>query len=188
MAHTAYTVREHTSNMCTGQWTGKPYIIWSPNKGNKNGNDYCVRGHHFCKHQGAEYWDTRDHWPGGPDSPIVQFRIKSHYSGGCYGPVHKEMSVRGDGTCYDTECAVASLDTHGVGDCPSGEVQISYWEKPGCTGKWYGYGYTSTNTCRDLWTHGYKWKAIHLRCARKHDDCVSKGTCSYDPEPETIAC
>ncbi|KFG84780.1 hypothetical protein MANI_010103 [Metarhizium anisopliae] len=96
------------------------------------------------------------------------FEVKAFYSAGCKGNLHGQTTVASgtDGFCFDTNCQVASLDTSIVGDCPSGQVQISYWEKPGCTGKWFGYGYTS----------------------REQDDCVNRGTCTYDPEPSRGIC
>ncbi|OAA42199.1 LysM domain-containing protein [Metarhizium rileyi] len=118
------------------------------------------------------------------------FELKAHYSAGCKGKLHGQRTVASgtDGGCFDTNCQVASFDISTVGDCPGGQVQISYWEQPGCTGKWFGYGYTSRDTCRTLWTDGWKFKSVWLRCAREVDDCVNKGTCTYDPEPSHGVC
>lgn len=118
------------------------------------------------------------------------FEVKAFYSAGCKGNLHGQTTVASgtDGFCFDTNCQVASLDTSIVGDCPSGQVQISYWEKPGCTGKWFGYGYTSRGKCHTLWTEGWKFKAVWLRCAIEQDDCVNRGTCTYDPEPSRGIC
>ncbi|KJZ73726.1 hypothetical protein HIM_06844 [Hirsutella minnesotensis 3608] len=65
MAHTAYTARETTFNQCGTTSTGGQYIIWSPNKENRHGNHYCVRGN-YCRNKGDEYWDKSDKMPGGP--------------------------------------------------------------------------------------------------------------------------
>ncbi|KAM3520277.1 hypothetical protein MY4038_009484 [Beauveria bassiana] len=92
------------------------------------------------------------------------------------------------GQCINTDCSVGSLDIAAAGVCPDGEVQISYWEQPGCQGKWFGYGYAKRGECRGLWTNGWKFKAMHLRCAKSQDDCVNKGSCVYDPEPAQGVC
>ncbi len=83
------------------------------------------------------------------------FRLKTRYHSDCSGDVHDEVVVgRDQGLCVDTGCSVASLDIASAGNCPSGQVQISYWEQAGCTGKWFGYSYASRDTCRSLWTQG----------------------------------
>ncbi len=103
--------------------------------------------------------------------------------------MHKEVALSGnEGRCIDTGCAVASLDIASGGDCPSGQVQISYWEQPGCAGRWFGYGYTSRNTCSALWTNGWKFGSLHLRCADPWVDCLSLGTCVADEEPAQGIC
>ncbi|XWW93850.1 hypothetical protein V2A60_001789 [Cordyceps javanica] len=117
------------------------------------------------------------------------FRIRSRYHLGCRGETHNDVTTLGrDGVCIDTDCRVGSLDVAAEGACPGGQVQISYWEKPGCVGGWYGYGYTSRGTCRDLWTAGWKFRSLHLRCMDSADDCVTRNTCSYDPEPASSSC
>ena len=118
------------------------------------------------------------------------FHVKSGYHNDCTGDSHNDDAVMmyQDGFCINTNCQVASLDIAPEGNCPDGEVQISYWEKPGCQGKWFGYGYSSRGTCRALWSDGWKFKALHLRCAKKEDDCISKGECKEDPELSNYLC
>lgn len=120
----------------------------------------------------------------------IAFHVKSKYHGDCTGDVHNDniVSLNSDGPCINTDCQVASLSILADGECADGEVQISYWENANCQGKWFGYGYASRNTCRSLWTNGYKFKSLHLRCAKKQDDCVSKKTCKEDPEPSNNIC
>ncbi|KAM3501336.1 hypothetical protein MY10362_005625 [Beauveria mimosiformis] len=109
------------------------------------------------------------------------FHLKTRYSGSCTGAVHNDVTVpHGNGQCIDTGCAVGSLDIDSVGNCPDGEVRISYWDQPGCRGKWFGYGYASRNTCRTLWSGGWNFKSLWVSCAKKSDDCVSRGTCTID--------
>lgn len=120
---------------------------------------------------------------------IAAFSLKSRYHQGCSGDVYNNVAIKmGQDYCMNTDCRVGSLEIDVGGLCPNGEVQLSYWEQPGCTGKWFGYGYADKGTCRGLWTNGSKFKAIHMRCAKQADDCSSKGTCSYDPEPEHNSC
>ncbi|OAA81565.1 LysM domain protein [Akanthomyces lecanii RCEF 1005] len=120
---------------------------------------------------------------------IAAFSLKTKYHGGCTGDVYNNVVVKpGEGYCMNTDCQVGSLDIDADGLCPDGEVQLSYWEQPGCVGQWYGYGYADKGACRGLWTNGDKFKAIHLRCARKEDDCVSKGSCTCDFEPQNKVC
>lgn len=122
---------------------------------------------------------------------VAAFHVRSRYHSDCSGDAHNDNVVRyDDGPCINTDCQVASTEilAAGAGACPDGQVQISYWEKPNCQGQWFGYGYTSTGTCRRLWTDGYKWKSLHLRCAKKEDDCVSRGNCKADPEPDHNIC
>ncbi|KAJ3498512.1 hypothetical protein NLG97_g1065 [Lecanicillium saksenae] len=117
------------------------------------------------------------------------FSLKSKYHNDCTGDVHNDVVVGHDeGLCIDTGCAVASLDIASTGGCPNGQVQISYWEKPGCTGKWFGYGYGSRDTCRSLWTDGWKFGALHLRCAEPLSDCENQYSCKADPEPARGIC
>ncbi|TQV90074.1 glycosyl hydrolases family 18 [Cordyceps javanica] len=117
------------------------------------------------------------------------FRLKTRYHSDCSGDVHDEVAVgRGQGLCVDTGCSVASLDIANAGNCPNGQVQISYWEHAGCTGKWFGYGYASRDTCRSLWSQGWKFGALHLRCADPVSDCVSQRSCTADPEPVRGIC
>ncbi|EGX95212.1 GPI anchored endo-1,3(4)-beta-glucanase, putative [Cordyceps militaris CM01] len=101
--------------------------------------------------------------------------------------VHNDVVV-GGGSCIDTGCAVGSLDIAAAGSCPDGEVRISYWEQPGCAGKWFGYGYASRNTCRSLWSGGWSFKSLYVSCAKRSDDCVSRGTCTMDQVPSYPIC
>ena len=118
------------------------------------------------------------------------FRLKTRYHTDCTGDVYNDVIIASgtDGICVNTDCQAGSLEISPEGLCPGGEVQISYWEQPGCQGKWFGYGYNSRGTCHHLWTDGYKIKALHFRCAKREDDCVSKGSCTYDPEPQNNVC
>lgn len=81
------------------------------------------------------------------------FHVRACYHNDCTGDVHNNLDIDGD-TCINTDCKVASLDVAATGLCPDGQVQISYWEKPNCSGEWYGYGYASRGQCRGLWTDG----------------------------------
>ncbi|KAJ6783591.1 hypothetical protein PWT90_10348 [Aphanocladium album] len=118
------------------------------------------------------------------------FSIKSRYHTDCTGDVHNDMSVPSgsNGICINTDCMVGSLNIAGTGDCPDGQVQLSYWAEPGCAGDWYGYGYASRNSCRRLWTDGNKFGSMRLKCAKKEEDCLSKGTCAFAPEPSNSKC
>lgn len=118
---------------------------------------------------------------------IPAFRLKTRYHTDCTGNVNNDISVT-DGMCINTGCSVGSLEIAAEGYCPDGQVQISYWEQPNCVGKWFGYGYAKRGECRGVWTDGWKFKSLHLRCAKKEDDCVSKKTCNYDPEPAQALC
>ena len=125
-----------------------------------------------------------------PGASQTAFVLMSHYHGDCTGDVNNEVMIRSnsDGMCIDTNCQVASLDIASLGDCPDGQVQISYWQQPGCSGKWYGYGYTSRSTCRSLWSDGWSFKSLWLRCAKESQDCVRQGTCNPDAETTTGIC
>ena len=115
---------------------------------------------------------------------------KSRYHADCTGDIHNNVTVQSntDGMCIDTDCQVASLDIASAGNCPNGQVQISYWEQPGCSGKWYGYGYTNRGTCRSLWSEGWKFKSLWVRCAEQGKDCVNQKTCVADAEPTSNIC
>ncbi|TQV92254.1 hypothetical protein IF1G_09326 [Cordyceps javanica] len=113
---------------------------------------------------------------------LPAFSITSHYYGNCQGESYHEVNVPKTGTqrsgrCITTGCNVGSLAIAAEGFCPDGQVQISYWEEPGCRGTWFGYEYTKTNTCHDLWTDGNNFKSIHLRCQNIDQDCETLGTC-----------
>lgn len=118
---------------------------------------------------------------------VSAFRLKTRYHADCTGNVNNDVSVS-DSVCVNTGCSVASLEIAADGYCPNGQVQISYWEQPGCVGKWFGYGYADKGQCRRVWTEGWKFKSLHLRCARAEDDCVSNRTCTIDPEPAGNLC
>lgn len=120
---------------------------------------------------------------------IAGFSLKTRYHRGCKGSIHNNAAIAvGQDYCMDTGCQAGSLEIDAEGACPDGQIQLSYWEKPGCRGKWFGYGYANKGTCRGLWTDGTKFQAIHLRCAKKANDCSSRGTCTYDAEPHQAAC
>ncbi|KFG83697.1 LysM domain-containing protein [Metarhizium anisopliae] len=118
---------------------------------------------------------------------LPAFHIKTRYRTDCSGDVYNDVSVTG-GMCINTACSVGSLEIAAEGYCPDGQVQISYWEQPNCVGKWFGYGYTKRGQCRGVWTDGWKFRSLFLRCAKEEDDCVSQGTCAYDPEPDKSLC
>ncbi|KAM4057439.1 lysM domain-containing protein [Hirsutella rhossiliensis] len=80
------------------------------------------------------------------------FQLETRYHAGCTGDVHNRVTVENgsDGLCIDTQCAAASTNMAVAGSCPDGQVQLSYWEKPGCSGKWFGYGYTSREPAKGV--------------------------------------
>lgn len=120
---------------------------------------------------------------------IPSVRLKTRWGGNCGGGVHDEVALEGgDGICVNTGCAVGGLEIAPEGYCPDGEVRISYWGGSACDGAWYGYGYASRGQCRTLWSGGYKFKSLYLRCAKKDDDCVTKGECTFEPEPTWNLC
>ncbi|XWX02403.1 hypothetical protein V2A60_010440 [Cordyceps javanica] len=117
------------------------------------------------------------------------FQLKSRSGADCTGNVHNDLIVQpGEGKCMDTDCAVGGLDIAATGNCPDGQVRISYWEQAGCRGKWFGYGYGSRNTCRTLWSGGRSFKSLYVSCAKQSDDCVSQKTCTYDQVPSYAIC
>ena len=120
----------------------------------------------------------------------MAFHLKTRYHTDCSGNINNEVTVNNnsDGFCIDTRCSVGSVEIAAAGLCPGMQVQLSYWEKPGCSGKWFGYGYTSRGTCHKMWTDGWKFQSLHLRCAAEKDECVSKKTCTYDGEPAKALC
>ncbi|OAA52132.1 Concanavalin A-like lectin/glucanase [Cordyceps fumosorosea ARSEF 2679] len=118
----------------------------------------------------------------------ASFALKTRYNSNCGGAVHNDVTVaQGGGTCIDTDCAVGSLEVAGTGSCPDGQLRISYWEKGGCSGKWFGYGYGSRNQCRSLWSGGWGFKSLYVTCGKQSDDCVSRGTCTAD-QPGNSVC
>ncbi|EGX91309.1 keratin-associated protein 5-5, putative [Cordyceps militaris CM01] len=124
-----------------------------------------------------------------PKEPTAAFTLKARSGAYCGGDVYKEVSVaHGGGTCLNTDCHVGSLDIAELGDCPDGEIRISYWGGEDCAGAWYGYGYASRNTCRTPWSGGSKFQSLWFSCAKQSDDCVSKNECTYDPEPAGSLC
>ncbi|KAM3463279.1 hypothetical protein MY5147_009691 [Beauveria neobassiana] len=122
-------------------------------------------------------------------SSSAAFHLKTRHSGSCTGDVHNEVTVpHGNGQCIDTDCAVGSLEVDSLGNCPDGELRISYWSQAGCGGKWFGYGYGSRNTCRGLWSGGWGFKSLWVSCAKQSDDCVSRGTCTIDDASGSNVC
>lgn len=112
------------------------------------------------------------------------FSLKTRSTNTCGGNVNNDVAVpQGNGMCVNTGCNVASLDISSAGNCPDGQIRISYWQGQDCGGKWYGYGYGSRNTCRGLWSNGANFQSLWLSCADPSNDCVNQGTCTADPEP-----
>ncbi|KAM3466012.1 hypothetical protein MY5147_009135 [Beauveria neobassiana] len=122
----------------------------------------------------------------------VAFHVKTRYKTDCTGTTHDDVAVVGGaGRCINTDCAVGSLDISDAGNCPDGEIRISYWEQANCGddgGRWFGYGYASRDMCRTLWSGGWNFKSLYVSCAKKIDDCVTKGQCSIDSVPDTPIC
>ncbi|GAB0132325.1 hypothetical protein EsDP_00000765 [Epichloe bromicola] len=113
----------------------------------------------------------------------------------CTGAIHNDISVPPgsdvkNGVCIDIDCQVGGLKIPYVGDCPDGQVQISYYQLEKCsgTGSWYGYGYDSRGKCHHLWKDGQASKSLHLRCAPKENDCATQGTCTVEGEPAVPIC
>ncbi|OAA36493.1 Peptidoglycan-binding lysin domain protein [Metarhizium rileyi] len=146
------------------------FLKWNPSAGNE------------CQGLWANAYACVDALPA--------FTLATYYHVDCTGEIHNDKSIQmqTDGDCINTDCQVGSVKAVPHGACPDGELQISYWEQPGCTGKWFGYGYTSRDRCHKMWTEGWKFKSLHLRCAARKDDCVSKGTCTFEPEPANNIC
>lgn len=177
---------------CAGDWYGYGYGsrdtcrgLWS------NGWNFqslwvsCAEQSSDCVQQGTCVADPE------PASGVCSssFHVKSRYNTDCTGGAHNDISIApGGGKCLNTDCVVGSLDTTGAGTCPDGQLRISYWEQPDCSGKWFGYGYTSRNTCRSLWSNGWNFKSLYLSCAKQSDDCVSQGTCTADKAPSGRLC
>ncbi len=72
-----------------------------------------------------------------PGPSETAFLLMSHYHGDCTSDVNNEVLVHSnsDGICIDTNCQVASLDVASFGYCPDGHVQVSYWQRGGCSGE-----------------------------------------------------
>ncbi|KAK8146894.1 hypothetical protein G3M48_002469 [Beauveria asiatica] len=120
---------------------------------------------------------------------MPSFRVKTRWSADCGGAVHDEVALEGgDGICVQTGCAVSALDIASEGYCPDGDIRVSYWGGSSCDGAWYGFGYGSRGQCRTLWSGGWKFKSLYLRCAKQDDDCITQNTCTYDPEPAYNLC
>ncbi|KAJ3492168.1 hypothetical protein NLG97_g5463 [Lecanicillium saksenae] len=120
---------------------------------------------------------------------IPDIILATTYNGDCTGAVHNvEQFEHGEGHCVNTDCQVGALQIASAGRCPDGQVRISYWDQPGCAGKWFGYGYGSRGQCRTLWSGGYKFKSLWISCATKESDCVSQNTCSIDTLPDYNLC
>ncbi len=186
------------SNNCVGNWFGYDYAsrgtckrLWSDGWNFKSLFISCAKKSDDCITKGTCKVDPEPSKgickTGGDQQPA--FTVKSYYHADCSGAVHNGVAIQqGPGMCLETECQVGSLDTHGLGDCPDGQIRISYWGGAGCAGSWYGYGYADKNTCRRLWSDGNKFKSLYLSCAKQSDDCISKGTCTEDPEPANYLC
>jgi hypothetical protein len=60
VAQTAYTVHNGIENPCTGQFTANSgnIVMWSPNKGTKGTNYYCVYGKQYVRNRGDRWIDT----------------------------------------------------------------------------------------------------------------------------------
>ncbi|KAM3519297.1 hypothetical protein MY4038_009819 [Beauveria bassiana] len=185
---------------CKGDWYGYGYGsrdtcrgLWSNGWGFKSLWLSCAEPDSDCVKQGtctAAPEPSTEVCRATADAGTTDaFHLKTRYNTGCTGDVHNEVTVpHGNGQCIDTNCAVGSLDIDNVGNCPDRELRISYWEQPGCSGKWFGYGYGSRNTCRTLWSGGSRFKSLWVSCAKQSDDCVSLGTCSIDEVPSRPVC
>lgn len=187
---------------CSGKWYGYGYAsrdtcrtLWSSGLAFQSLFLRCASEADDCVSQKTCVADPE------PASPVCKpvatkppsaasFHVKSHYHNDCTGDVKNDVSVSSgsNGVCLDTGCAVASLDLGGAGDCPDGEVQVSYWGGANCAGDWYGYGYASRDTCRPLWSEGWKFKSLYVKCAKESENCVKKGTCVADAEPSKNLC
>lgn len=120
---------------------------------------------------------------------IPAIALSARYHADCTGATHStEHFNPGSGHCVNTACQVASLDIAAKGTCPDGNVRISYWEQPDCTGSWFGYGYASRGQCRTLWSEGWKFKSLYITCASKESDCVSQNSCTISPIPNNNVC
>ncbi|XWW99257.1 hypothetical protein V2A60_007266 [Cordyceps javanica] len=186
---------------CGGDWYGYGYGsrgtcrgLWSNGWGFKSLWISCADPASDCIQQGtctAAPEPVTEVCRAGADTKpdAAAFHLKTRYSGSCTGAVNNEVTVpHGNGQCIDTGCAVGSLEIDSVGNCPDGELRISYWDQPGCGGKWFGYGYASRNTCRSLWSGGWNFKSLWVSCAKQSDDCVSRGTCAIDDPSGNNVC
>ncbi|KAM3554071.1 hypothetical protein ARSEF4850_006629 [Beauveria asiatica] len=146
------------------------FILWNPNAGSTCSGLWA--NSYACVHL------------------IPSLTLATRYSDGCAGAVHstEEFPPSGAGHCVNTDCKVTSLDISAKGTCPDGEVRISYWEQADCQGKWFGYGYASRGQCRTLWSGGWNFKSLYVSCATKESDCISQGTCTIDPLPNSNVC
>lgn len=169
---------------CSGEWSGYGYAsrgtcraLWSWGTKFKSLRMKCTQPDKDCVAQGQCVPDAEPSVVICNAPAVPAFRLKTRYHNDCTGDVHDdvEVSAGSNGRCIETDCMVGSLDITDAGDCPDGEIQISYWSDHGCVGDWYGYGYGSRNTCRSLWSGGNKSRSLWVKCAKKSDDCVSKG-------------
>lgn len=120
---------------------------------------------------------------------IPDIVLSTTYHGDCTGSIHnQERFEHGEGHCVNTDCQVAALDIKSAGRCPDGQVRISYWDQPGCAGKWFGYGYASRGQCRTLWSGGWKFRSLWISCATQESDCITQKTCSMDALPDKNLC
>lgn len=181
---------------CTGEWYGYGYTsrdtcrtLWSAGGSFQSLHLRCADRKDDCISKGTCVADREPSVGVCEQKPKADFAAKSHYHADCTGDVHDNVETSaGNGICVETDCQVASFDIASEGSCPDGHVQLSYWEQAGCQGAWYGYGYSSRATCRRLWSDGWNFKSVHMRCTDPKDDCVNKGTCTVDPEPNSHKC
>ncbi|KAJ6782328.1 hypothetical protein PWT90_07800 [Aphanocladium album] len=177
---------------CAGDWYGYGYGsrgtcrgLWSDGWNFQSMWISCADPNSDCVQQGSCTAAAE------PEVGICRaaFHLKSRSHADCTGDVHNDVVVaQGNGKCIDTNCAVGSLEVTGAGTCPDGQLRISYWEQAGCSGKWFGYGYGSRNTCRALWSGGWSFKSLYVSCAKQSDDCVSQGSCTADQVPSNSIC
>jgi len=163
---------------------------WNPTKAYTNGN-----GDELCSdlHAGEQVCVKA----------TFTYRAIGYYHAGCNPlpavpgkkSINSDISVppgsqHEDGVCVNTHCNIGSLQIPDIGDCPSGQVQIAYYEYENCPqdGQFYGYGYASRGQCHTLWKEGWMSKSIWLRCAPKENDCSTTGQCAIDGEPKVGIC
>lgn len=147
---------------------------WAPH------HSYCVA---VWPEEGRNDTATAPSPASNPDdiSRLVAYWAASYEENDCAGTENNLTAVpyKTNDSCFDTSCNVTRVYISGWGSCPDGEIQIGYWERPGCSGEWYGYDYTERGLCYELWSGGTKFNSVEFRCALKSDCCTA------DPEPST---